>query len=512
MTFRFEKSDEVPATLRTASSILEDERGSVIIYVSIIITVLIGLVGMAIDFSRYYNSHSEAQSAADAAALAAASQLDGSLSAITRATNAAMTTPLVSNTQTFATGADAGGTVAISSIRFLTNLPADDASPITAGFVTTDPIAARFVEVTTEPLVHNNMFLIAVGVAGSGTFSATAVAGMTSVICDITPLMICNPAEADPPDGLGVGASFNPDDWRGRQIVAKQSGPDSTWGPGIFGLLDVPDVGQGAKEVAEMLASLIPPSQCYTTKVDIRPGSVASVRTSFNTRFDMYENPHFGGASSSNPLYRPARNVTKGRRWIGSGANVCGDADEPGPPVATGFGRDTNIVDDPSGPQSGPRFGNGEWDCLEYWSVNHPVDVIPAGCDVPALNTWTRHKIYTYENTNNLIPDNLVDPANPIGSGEDGNPQCYGGDPAEISDNPPRRILYLAIVNCREQAINGNEDNVPTIAFMKTFLTEPVGSESANGANDSDVLLEVVDIVRPGSDSGTLHDIIQIYR
>lgn len=68
------------------------------------------------------------------------------------------------------------------------------------------------------------------------------------------------------------------------------------------------------------------------------------------------------------------------------------------------------------------------------------------------------------------------------------------------------------MINCREQGINGNEQDVPTVAFMKTFLTEPVGSESSSGATDSDVYLEVVDIVRPGSDDAILHDLVQLYR
>lgn len=487
------------------TSLCRDQRGSVIIYVSVIIAVLIGLVGMAIDFSRFYNSHSEAQSAADAAALAAASQLDGSITSITRATNAAITTPLVNNSQTFAEGADSGGLIAITGIRFLTSLPADDTDPITAAFETADPLEANFVEVTTEALTHNNIFLMAVGVDETGTLAATAVAGMTSVICDITPLMICNPAEADPPDGLGIGAAFNSADWRGRLIVAKQTGPGSTWAPGVFGLLDVPDVGQGAKAVAEMLASLVPPSQCYTTDVDIRPGSVASVRTSFNTRFDIYENPHFGGNSSNDPLYRPARNVTKGRIWDGGGSNICSSAFEPGPPQAMGFGRDSNIVDSPDGPHIAPRFGNGDWDCFEYWEVNHPGTTLE-GCDGFGQDNMSRYDVYRYENTNiNMIPDNSGS------DGENGHPQCYGGLEAP-SDVPDRRILYLAVVNCREHEINGNEDNVPTVAFIKTFLTEPVGSESSSGATDSDVYLEVVDIVRPGSDDAILHDLVQLFR
>lgn len=504
MTSSSEKRYHGSRVREAAASILQDERGSVIVYVSVIIAVLIGLVGMAIDFSRYYDSHSEAQSAADASALAAASQLDGLDSAIDRATNAAMTTPLVSNSQTFATSADAGGTVVITNIRFLTDLPANDTDPITAGFETTDPLAARFVEVTTEPLLHNNLFVMAVGVANSTTLSATAVAGLNTVICNITPLMICNPAEAPPPDGLGVGAPFNPDAWHGRQIVAKRhSGSDTgsgAWKPGNFGLLEGPNNEIGAKDIAEMLASAAPPVQCYDANVDLSTGAKESLRNAFNTRFDQYDVPYFGNGHT-NPLYRPAENVTKGVIWNGSGGALCNSSEDPGLHDAAGFGRDSNIADSDQ-----PRFGNGEWDCAGYWSINHPGVLAPVGCDVPALTTLSRHEIYRYEIDNIIIPDNT-----PIG-GEDGNPQCYAGDTSDIGKGPDRRVLYLAVINCEEHNIQGREEDVPTVAFLKTFLTEPVGDESSPGATDSDIYLEVVGNIGALVAPGAVHDIIQLYR
>ena len=77
--------------------------GATLVYVSLTIAVIFGFIGLAIDFSRHHVSTTQAQAAADAAAIAAASQLDGQPGAIARATDAASdaVNKLVGNTQTF---------------------------------------------------------------------------------------------------------------------------------------------------------------------------------------------------------------------------------------------------------------------------------------------------------------------------------------------------------------------------------------------------------------------------
>jgi Flp pilus assembly protein TadG len=117
---------------------------------ALIISVTFGVVGLAIDASRAMVVRSESQAAADAAALAAASQLDGTPTAITRANTALAN--LVSNRHRMAS--EAAGPVGIAQVRYLSGLPSSDASPITAGFVTTNPLQARFVEITTTPLTQ----------------------------------------------------------------------------------------------------------------------------------------------------------------------------------------------------------------------------------------------------------------------------------------------------------------------------------------------------------------------
>ena len=161
--------------LSSVSCLSKDESGAVIIYVTILAAVLIGFVGLATDIGRFSMSNSQAVDAADAAALAAASQLDGSSSSITRAMNAAINTPLIANSHTYAAGVDSTGLISITDIRFLSDLPPDDSAPITEAFETTDPFQARFVEVTTEKLTHTNMFIVAIGAGGTAFTSATPI-------------------------------------------------------------------------------------------------------------------------------------------------------------------------------------------------------------------------------------------------------------------------------------------------------------------------------------------------
>lgn len=66
------------------------QRGAILITVALVLLILIGFMGIAVDASRAFVVHSELQSAVDSCALAGAQELDGASDAITRATSAGM--------------------------------------------------------------------------------------------------------------------------------------------------------------------------------------------------------------------------------------------------------------------------------------------------------------------------------------------------------------------------------------------------------------------------------------
>jgi Flp pilus assembly protein TadG len=473
-----------------------DQQGAALIYVTVMLGAMFGFAALAIDFGRLATTHTQARAAAEAAALAAASQLDGTPDAITRATNAAQATPLVQNRQNLAQNP---GNITISSLRFLSGLPAGTPSlpenrSVLNSYVTTDPLAARFVEVATQTLTQSNMFAQVIGGGQTSTANATAVAGFTQVVCSTVPLAICNPAESSDVGG-SPGAPFNIADWKGRMVWAKQSsnssgqtGTDAAWQPGDFGLVDASD-GQGTPNIVRMLAST-QPNFCIAATVDLKPGQVSNpVRNALNVRFDMYEHPLNLPNPQNDADFRPARNVTKG--MIRTGGN-CSTPELS--PQAMALPRDTNIASS--------RFGNGIWDCPGYWSFNHPGINAPGGCMNPP--TITRFDVYRYEIDNNLIPNNSAT------GGENGHPVCSSITP---DDTPDRRVIVFAVINCAEQAAAGNPIRgnsagpVPVEAFVKAFMTEPTGEPPY-----FNTYLEIVDVVKPGADDGILHDIVQLYR
>lgn len=58
---------------------------------------------------------------------------------------------------------------------------------------------------------------------------------------------------------------------------------------------------------------------------------------------------------------------------------------------------------------------------------------------------------------------------------------------------------------------------MPAVAFVKMFITQPMTKLPGSGncatcEEDGDLLVEMVDVVKPGVDDAVLHDIVQLYR
>lgn len=174
------------ATAARIRGLRRDERGNVMIYVTLSAAVLLGVVGLALDGSRAMITHGEAQAAADAAALAAASQLDGQSGACTRAKAQATS---VANKQRFAQGGAANVTIASGSPVCLNGLPSSD-SAATSGFTTTNDTESRYVQVTTQQLTHQNQLLQALTTSNTALIQRTATAGFRRSLCAASPVMM----------------------------------------------------------------------------------------------------------------------------------------------------------------------------------------------------------------------------------------------------------------------------------------------------------------------------------
>jgi Flp pilus assembly protein TadG len=126
--------------------------------------------------------------------------------------------------------------------------------------------------------------------------------------------------------------------------------------------------------------------------------------------------------------------------------------------------------------------GDGNWDCLNYWKLNHTVTE-PPGC---TLNnpTISRYEVYQYEIANNLVNDwsgNGQPNNGGAGNGESGAPYCAG--PGNGVAN--RRIIHAAVINCLAHSalITGGStaNNIPVADFGKFFMTQPVDATGNDG-------------------------------
>jgi hypothetical protein len=126
-------------------------------------------------------------------------------------------------------------------------------------------------------------------------------------------------------------------------------------------------------------------------------------------------------------------------------------------------------------------------------------------------NLPTRYEVYRWEIENDAIPDKSS-----VG-GENGDTTLAANrcSNAAVSDDPDRRIIYAAVLNCTAAGLKGGSGGtVPVLTFLKMFVTEPMTKLPGTGHTDEDdtLYVEMVDVVKPGVDDEVAHDIVQLYR
>ncbi|MET0983541.1 MAG: pilus assembly protein TadG-related protein [Telluria sp.] len=173
------------------------EDGAIAIITAFVIIIMIGMFGMALDLSRSYNRKAELQQAADAAALAAASTLDGTPEGIDRAVLEAEQT---AEHSTFAYNTDSVSW-SRSALTFGTSADGDPASWMDATMAKASPSKIFFARVDTSALdpkhgkVENFFIPVLSPALAKSNVAATAVAGRDSI--NVLPLAICANSNTD---------------------------------------------------------------------------------------------------------------------------------------------------------------------------------------------------------------------------------------------------------------------------------------------------------------------------
>ncbi len=459
------------------------ESGAIAVIVVLALGAIMGTAALAIDLSRVWNLDTELQNAADAAALACASQLDRDPGARARGQLAATGT-LVQNTQTFASdGLGSNVVIQNNDIVFY--------STLTPKTVATTDADADYCEVNISPRTVNFAFAAAIGAINSASPSATAIAELFTAHCTVPPIFICNPNEPggfDPAALVGVGVTLK----------------DSSGGglaPGNFGLLGLDPLLPGASglnDIRDAWARVNPMTDCSGRIVQTQPGQLTALAQGLNMRFDIrpqgvHQVPAGEPPTAINPQYTPAMNNVKGMLRSGAQCSIhpqgWGNATQPftgnNPPAPTemGFPRETcaynsGTCDTDDG---GTAMGNGMWDSASYMTVNHGVPDTSGVPDLDGDGQIIRYEVYQ---------DELTPPIANLPTGEpEVAPVCHFA-----SWQPPvdRRVIVAAVLNCAGLA--GISTTEP-IAWVELFLTEPMGV--FNGNNDL-----YSEIIGPGATAG----------
>lgn len=451
------------------------EDGSILALFAIVMALFFGIIALSFDFGRTASTQSEMQSFADNVALAAAGELTGDSSAISRARLAATT--LITDTQAFG---DGGANLDASdfTLTFYADNPASGGSP------TEDPSLASFVTVDAAPRQVSAVFgaafaaLSGTGVDGAQGVAARATAGHDRFACDITPLMICAPAA-----GIDVNASI------GSALTLDASVSTGNLVPGVIAALQPVDTivpvtdpicaglsGLGLDLC--QIASEGPKASCYPDTDARTPDNLLELEidSALNVRFDI-----FGGAATgliNNPIYPAAPNVLSG--FEPSSGQCIGSNPQQSATLIGLPGDDCHSAG------SCGISGNGDWSLgrQAYIDANY------GGTD-PYPEARTRYDFYLAEiaaagaaSTNN---NGLLGGLGGLGSGLGGLgsvlpdltdailPSCS----SEISTDPARRVIVTAFVDCSGAGLNASVETLPIIDYAEVFLLSPAGLNSS---------------------------------
>lgn len=416
--------------------LVRDECGGLALYSAALLAFTIGLGSVIVDLGRVVVLRGQMQNYADAAALAAALQLDGRSGARDRAREMA--------SEAFAAYSgmvDGDPRLAIADVRFYqsfeTGIPAENDAQALAVEVEVSPREIRFFFMSILDSVAGRSS------AASMTMSARAGAKPQPYICHAPPLMLCDLSEIDPALDLRAPAHA------GRQVRLKEpQAGNSPLAPGNFGLLALPDGSMGANTIEAALAA-VEPADCYSLDLTTAPGSqTQKVRSGMNARFDLAGGwPH------------PAPNVIN-------------------------YPRDDTLNADATA-----ILGNGDWDRNGYWTAKH-------GQPLPTvLDGASRYQVYLYElgerfarlgrqtlyPAPDALPDGytLVEPPGrdvPTATGSLRGNRDHDGEPsrAVASNGPRRRLLTVPLLQCIADDVHGSGTYPSGGRFIEVFVTEEV--------------------------------------
>ncbi|HEY1142613.1 MAG TPA: pilus assembly protein TadG-related protein [Sphingomicrobium sp.] len=504
--------------------------GAIAPTVALSLVALIAAAGIAFDYARVASMDSELQNAADQAALAAATQLDGQTGACQRAASAASS--LLTNNTMFAneTGGARGVVVPTTgvadcngnaNIKFYKSY---DQDADTFGDLATTDAEAHVVWISVTPREARFALTPIVAAIRSGNIGAEAIAALGSAICKTPPVMLCNPDE--PKDNIDTGLAYNPARGIGLRLITGDASA-----PGNFGWLTAYDASgnliDGANALKELIAYNTPPAKCQPADfVTTKPGMSASVLDAVNGRFDVYSSGASACPGGGSTTCSPAQNTRKDvvcEPDSSTTPTACKKADgswtepsAPYHPTST-----TALPTDGTGDMGMKTMGypkdlchavkkisntcgisgNGTWDRDAYFRINYGWDHATWTAKPGLSDTMSRFDVYRWEIANpNVGGKGIGVPIN-AASKEEAFSQAATGR-ASIA-TPDRRRIAIAVLNCNALQAKGKETG-PVATWLDSFLVEPAMQRGVNKpaeifTDQKEVYVEVIGATSVGS-------------
>lgn len=292
------------------------QHGAVLVTVALVMLFLLGFMGIALDFGRLFIVKTELQTAMDSCALAAAQELDGQSTALTRATSAGVTAGNLNNVNLQSPTWSGQGKITSADISFR------DAAYV----ATTVAASAKYAQCQHTQSNIGMWLMQAMGAFSGNTadypntrqVSALAVATRTNAqsACPIPVAFKPKPGSTAPNYGLVVG------EWV-TLIMAQNAAAG-----GEIGWANLDGSNSASETEAEMNG------HCGTKVGDTlgTPGVQASIADAWNARFGIYKNsgdpavhhPDFTGyayTTANWPSGKNAYNGTPGSDPTGTAQN-----------------------------------------------------------------------------------------------------------------------------------------------------------------------------------------------
>lgn len=255
------------------------QRGSVVVMTAVILLFLLGFVGIALDFGHLFVVKTELQTAIDSCALAAAQELDGTTSAISRGKNAGVTAGNQNRVNMQSATWSGQGKLIIGEVTFRD----------TGYAATTDPVKATYAQCQHTQAAIAVWLIKAMGLfAGSANataYSSTQNVGASAVATRASAQTACPVPVALKPKTGGTAPDYGYQ--VGEWVTVGGSQTSNSGGLGWYNVNNNNNYSTSSETCTEFSEG----GPCGTKIGDslFTSGSQASVDTAWNYRFGIYK-------------------------------------------------------------------------------------------------------------------------------------------------------------------------------------------------------------------------------